>query len=56
MDRLEREAQREAVRVALERARQAYGSTVLVSSDAGVGKTAFVTDFIVSYRPAGWII
>ena len=55
MDLLEREAQREVVQVALEQARQGHGSTVLVSGEAGVGKTAFVTDFTAPYRSAGLV-
>jgi predicted ATPase len=55
MDLLEREVQREAIQNALDRVRQGHGSTVLVSGEAGVGKTAFVADFVASYRSTGLV-
>ena len=50
MDLLERDAQREVIQIAMDRARQGHGSTVLVSGEAGAGKTSFVKDFSASYR------
>ena len=55
MDLLEREAQREVIQNALDRVRQGHGSTVLVSGEAGVGKTSFVADFTAPYRSAGLV-
>jgi DNA-binding CsgD family transcriptional regulator/tetratricopeptide (TPR) repeat protein len=42
---LEREAQLEALRAALERARRGQGTTVLVSGEAGIGKTWLLLAF-----------
>ncbi len=55
MDLLERETQQEALQNALDRARQAHGSTILVSGEAGVGKTSFITNFITPYLSAGLV-
>jgi DNA-binding CsgD family transcriptional regulator len=55
MDLLEREVQREVLQNALEQVRQGHGSIVLVSGEAGVGKTAFVADFVAPYRSTGQV-
>ncbi len=52
---MERETQRGALQNALNRARQGQGSIILVSGEAGVGKTSFVADFTAPYRPAGLV-
>jgi DNA-binding CsgD family transcriptional regulator/tetratricopeptide (TPR) repeat protein len=55
MDLLEREAQQEVLRNAFDQARQGHGSTILVSGEAGVGKTSFIADFTTPYRSAGLV-
>ena len=55
MELLEREAQQKALQNAFDRARQGQGSTILVSGEAGVGKTSFVMDFSIPYRSAGLV-
>jgi DNA-binding CsgD family transcriptional regulator/tetratricopeptide (TPR) repeat protein len=50
MDLLERAAQQKVLRNAFDRVRQGHGSTILVSGEAGVGKTSFVADFTTPYR------
>ena len=55
MDLLEREAQREVVRSALDRLDQSQGSILLVSGEAGVGKTSFVADSPLRFAPAGLV-
>lgn len=55
MDLLERETQREVIQNALSQVRQGHGSTVLVSGEAGVGKTSFVVDFVTPFRTAGLV-
>ena len=53
MDLLERDAQGAVLQNALDQARQGHGSTILVSGEAGVGKTSFVANFVAPYRPLG---
>jgi predicted ATPase len=53
MELLEREAQREVIQNAMRRARQGSGLNILVSGEAGVGKTSFIADFSAPYRPSG---
>jgi DNA-binding CsgD family transcriptional regulator/tetratricopeptide (TPR) repeat protein len=55
MDLLEREAQQKVLQNALDRVRQDHGSTILVSGEAGVGKTSFVANFIKPFRSAGLV-
>jgi DNA-binding CsgD family transcriptional regulator/tetratricopeptide (TPR) repeat protein len=55
MELLEREAQQKVLQNAFDRARQGQGSTILVSGEAGVGKTSFVMDFSRPYRSAGLV-
>lgn len=52
MELLERETQREVIQKALQQAARGQGSTVLVSGEAGVGKTAFVAEFAAPHRSA----
>ncbi|HEX9090954.1 MAG TPA: AAA family ATPase, partial [Anaerolineales bacterium] len=53
MDLLERDAQQGVLQNALDQVRQGHGSTILVSGEAGVGKTSFVASFVDPYRPLG---
>jgi DNA-binding CsgD family transcriptional regulator/tetratricopeptide (TPR) repeat protein len=55
MELVEREAQRAVIQNAMSRVRQGQGLTLLVSGDAGVGKTSFVADFAAPYRQAGLV-
>jgi DNA-binding CsgD family transcriptional regulator len=50
---LERQAQLEALRAALERARRGRGSTVLVSGEAGIGKTWLLSAFAAEAAEGG---
>lgn len=55
MELLEREAPREVLQNSLDRVRQGHGLTVLVSGEAGVGKTSLVADFVAPHRSAGLV-
>jgi DNA-binding CsgD family transcriptional regulator/tetratricopeptide (TPR) repeat protein len=55
MDLLERDVQREVIQNAMDQVRQGQGSTILVSGEAGVGKTSFIADFSAPYRSAGLV-
>lgn len=51
MDLLERESQWQRMNEAISRVRAGEGATVLVSGEAGIGKTSFVTAVTDSVRP-----
>ncbi len=53
MDLLERDAPRALINDTFKRVCAGEGAIVLVSGEAGIGKTAFVTDFAESQRPVG---
>jgi len=56
MDLLERDAPRALINDTFKRVCAGQGALVLVSGEAGIGKTSFVTDFVESQRSTARII
>ncbi len=56
MDLLERETQRAIINDTFKQVRAGQGAIVLVSGEAGIGKTSFVTGFAESQRPFARIL
>ncbi len=56
MDLLERDAPRASIADTFERVCTGEGAIVLVSGEAGIGKTSFVTDFVESQRQFARVI